>query len=149
MNTTLLTARLGRCLLLALPLVVGSALAADGQDLTFQGDASFQGPHGGQAIQAALIDTARNETIAIKTGKVSADDDPSFSFTFPGALMEGGQYAVNYWIDANFGGGTPGNCDSMQHDHQWHVALEPGSGPVTHTEHHDPSAQTSVCDTFR
>ncbi|MBB3139412.1 hypothetical protein [Halomonas organivorans] len=149
MNTTPLTARLGRSLLLALSLVAGSALAADGQDLTFQGDASFQGPHGGMPIQAALVDTASGDTIAVETGEVSADADPSFTFTFPGALTDDGSYAVHYWIDSNFGGGTAGNCDDMQHDHQWSVPIQPTGGPVTHTEHHDPSAQTAVCDTFR
>lgn len=149
MPTISFATRLGRVLLLALPFLAGSALASEGQDLVFQGDASFQGPHGGQAIQAALVDTALGETIAIETGEVSADDDPSFSFSFPGALAADGQYAVHYWIDANFGGGTPGNCDAMQHDHQWSVTIEPGDGPVTHSEHHDPSAQSAVCDTFR
>ncbi|ATJ81505.1 hypothetical protein ACFPTY_00870 [Halomonas beimenensis] len=146
MNTTFSAARLA---LLALPLVAGAALASEGQDLTFQGDASFQGPHGGQAIQAAVVDTATGDTIAVKTGEVAADADPAFSFVFTGALMEGGSYAVHYWIDSNFGGGSPGQCDDMQHDHQWSVPIEAGAGPVTHTEGHDPSAQSAVCETFR
>ncbi|MFG6138032.1 hypothetical protein [Halomonas sp. B23F22_10] len=149
MPTTSFAARLGRGLLLTLPLFAGTALASEGRDLVFQGDASFQGPHGGQAIQAALVDTALDETIAVETGKVSGEDDPSFSVTFQRALVADGQYAVHYWIDANFGGGTAGNCDPMQHDHQWSVPIAPGDGPVTHTEHHDPSAQSAVCDTFR
>ncbi|MFG6177888.1 hypothetical protein ACGTN6_11645 [Halomonas sp. THAF12] len=147
-RTPLFTTRLGLGLSLTL-LLAGAALASEGQDLTFQGDASFHGPHGGQALQAALVDAANGDTIAVKTGEVSAEADPSFSFTFPGVLMEGGDYAVHYWIDSNFGGGTAGNCDDMQHDHQWSVAIEPTGGPVTHTEQHDPSAQTAVCDTFR
>ncbi|MBB3231267.1 hypothetical protein [Halomonas stenophila] len=150
MTTTMLSAtRLGRGLLLALPLVAGAALASEGHDLTFQGDASFNGPHGGQAIQAALVDTASGETIAVKTGEVSADGDPAFSFAFPGVLREGGSYAVHYWIDSNFGGGNAGNCDPMDNDHQWSVAIEAGGEATTHVESHDPSAQTAVCDTFQ
>ncbi|WP_046079487.1 hypothetical protein [Halomonas sp. HG01] len=149
MSTTSFAARLGLSLSLTLPLIAGTVLASEGQDLVFQGDTSFQGPHGGQAIQAALVDTALDETIAVETGKVSAEDAPSFAFTFPGALEADGRYAVHYWIDANFGGGTAGNCDPMQHDHQWSVTIEPGDGPVTHTERHDPSTQSAVCDTFR
>ncbi len=149
MSMTPVTPWLARCLLVAGATLAGSALADQGSDLTFQGDASFQGAHGGQAIQAALVDTALGETIAVKTGEVSADREPAFSFTFPGALQEGGSYAVHYWIDSNFGGGTSGNCDPMSNDHQWRVAIEPADGPVTHTEHHDPAAQSAVCDSFR
>lgn len=147
-RTALLSTRLGSALSLTL-LLTGTTLAAEGRDLTFQGDASFGGPHGGQAIQAALVDVSRGETIAVETGEVAASADPAFSFVFPGALREGERYAVHYWIDANFGGGSAGQCDPMQHDHQWRVAIEDGTGPVTHTESHDPSTQAAVCDTFR
>ncbi|RAR59822.1 hypothetical protein BCL93_108172 [Onishia taeanensis] len=125
-----------------------TALAADGQDLTFQGDASFGGPHGGQAIKAALVDTASGEVLAVQSDTVSADGDPAFSFTFPGALQAGGSYAVDYWIDSNFGGGSVGTCDGMQNDHQWHIPIEAGDMATTHVESHDPSAQSPVCASF-
>ena len=38
---------------------------------------------------------------------VSATADPSFSFNFPDRLNEGKTYHLDYWIDSNFGGGTP------------------------------------------
>ncbi|MFM9269596.1 hypothetical protein ACJ7V3_04940 [Halomonas elongata] len=139
---------LGRCALFALPLVAASALADDGSDLTFQGDASFGGPHGGQSIQVALIDTASGEVLGMESGEVSADADPAFAFDFPGALQEGGSYAVHYWIDSNFGGGSVGSCDEMQNDHQWNVPIEADGGDVSHVESHDPSTLASVCDTF-
>lgn len=125
-----------------------SALAAGGQSLTFQGDASFNGPHGGQAIKAALVDTASGEVLAVQSGTVSADGDPAFSFTYPDALQAGDSYAVDYWIDSNFGGGTVGTCDSMQHDHQWHIPIEVGDGSTTHVESHNPSAMSPVCASF-
>lgn len=133
---------------LALAVLAAPALAAGGQDLTFQGDASFGGPHGGQAIQAALVDTDAGEVLAVEAGTVSADGDPAFSFTFPGALEAGGHYAVDYWIDSNFGGGSAGTCDGMQHDHQWHVPIEAGEMATTHVERHDPAAQSAVCASF-
>lgn len=125
-----------------------TALAAEGRDLTFQGDASFGGPHGGQSIQAALVDTESGEVLAVESGTVSATDDPAFSFTFPDALEAGGSYAVDYWIDSNFGGGMEGTCDGMQHDHQWHIPIEAADMATTHVESHDPSNQTAVCDSF-
>lgn len=124
------------------------ALAADGQDLTFQGDASFNGPHGGQAIKAALVDTTSGELVDMQSGTVSADGDPAFSFTFRDALQAGDSYAVDYWIDSNFGGGSVGTCDGMQHDHQWHIPIEVGNGATTHVESHAPSAMSPVCASF-
>ncbi|WP_240724813.1 hypothetical protein [Onishia niordana] len=126
-----------------------TALAAEGRDLTFQGDASFGGPHGGQSIQAALVDTESGEVLAVESGTVSATDDPAFSVTFPDALEAGGSYAVDYWIDSNFGGGMEGTCDGMQHDHQWHTPIEAADMATMHMESHDPSNQTAVCDSFQ
>lgn len=137
-----------RWLLLALPWVAVPALAADGQDLTFQGDASFGGPHGGQAIQVALVEASSGDVLATQSGEVSADADPAFSFEFPGALEEGGSYRVNYWIDSNFGGGSVGSCDELQQDHQWSRDIEMSDGAVSHVETHDPSTLTAVCDSF-
>ncbi|MDT8879457.1 hypothetical protein RSO68_08250 [Halomonas saccharevitans] len=137
-----------RRLLLGLLLVAPLTLASEGYDLTFQGDASFAGAHGGQAVQAALVDADSGEVLEMASGTVSADDDPTFSFDFPGALSEGGSYAVHYWIDSNFGGGSEGSCDPMGTDHQWSVALEASGGAVTHVESHDPGAQSEVCATF-
>ncbi|WP_236995532.1 hypothetical protein [Halomonas huangheensis] len=137
-----------RGLLLALPWIAVPALAADGHDLTFQGDAGFGGPHGGQAVEAALIDAESGEVLATQSGEVSADADPAFSLDFPGALEEGGSYKVNYWIDSNFGGGTVGSCDEPQQDHQWSRTIEMSDGAVSHVETHDPSSLTAVCDSF-
>ncbi|WP_458527008.1 hypothetical protein [Onishia taeanensis] len=134
--------------LFATSLLATTALAADGHDLTFQGDASFGGPHGGQAIQAALIDTGSGQVLAVESGTVLADGDPAFSFSFPGALDSSGSYAVDYWIDSNFGGGTAGTCDGMQHDHQWRIPISGGDMSTTHVERHDPSAQSAVCASF-
>ncbi|SEN02921.1 hypothetical protein SAMN04487952_10975 [Halomonas caseinilytica] len=145
------TISLGRRALFALPLFAFStfsALAEEGSDLTFQGDASFGGPHGGQSIQAALIDTASGEVLGMESGEVSASAEPAFTFEFPGALQEGGNYEVHYWIDSNFGGGSVGRCDEMQNDHQWSIPIEADGGNVSHVETHDPSTLASVCDTF-
>ncbi|MEQ6916334.1 hypothetical protein [Halomonas aquatica] len=139
---------LPRRLLLCLLFVAPVALASGGHDLTFQGDASFGGPHGGQAVQVALVDAASGEVLETKSGTVSADVSPAFSFDFPGALNEGSSYEVHYWIDSNFGGGTEGSCDPKGTDHQWSVSLEGSGEAVTHAESHDPGAQSDVCATF-
>lgn len=116
-------------------------------DLTFEGDASFQGAHGGQDIAVAVIDAQEN-VIDGGTGTVSADDDPAFSFTFMGILEDGEPYAVRYWVDSNFGGGEEGVCDEPSVDHQWQVELGFVEGHVTQVEEHSPGDVTAVCDSF-
>ncbi|GGX98407.1 hypothetical protein GCM10007160_27420 [Litchfieldella qijiaojingensis] len=136
-------------LFLALLFASGAIAVADGgADLTFQGDASFNGPHGDQAIQVALVNTDTGEVVARESGTVSGADDPAFSFTFADALKADTAYEVHYWIDSNFGGGSAGSCDPSNNDHQWRVALDMASEAVTHTESHDPSRLGDVCDTF-
>lgn len=149
MTTPIITdVSLSRRLLLILLFLAPAAVANEGYDLTFQGDASFGGAHGGQAVQAALVDASSGEALETMSGTVSADADPAFSFVFPGALQEGGSYEVHYWIDSNFGGGSEGSCDPKGTDHQWSVALEASGEAVTHVESHNPGAQSDVCATF-
>jgi len=135
---------------LAASLLAGApaALAGAAYDLGFQGDASFQGAHGGQAIEAAVVHADSGEVVARDAGTVSKSDDPSFAFTFSGALKDGESYEVHYWIDSNFGGGSAGTCDPQSNDHQWSVALGSVDGDVTHTEDHAPGEMSGVCDTF-
>lgn len=116
--------------------------------LTFQGDAGFQGPHGGQSISVAVVRESDGVNVAEQSGTVSASADPAFSFTFAGALADGVAYQVHYWIDSNFGGGTVGVCDATSTDHQWNVALGVVSGDVTMTEAHSGATLTDVCSTF-
>jgi hypothetical protein len=128
-------------------LISGSSAAiAASADLTFSGDASFQGAHGDQPIHVAVV--TGGEVVAEESGTVSASDDPSFSFTFPGVLEEGQSYEVHYWIDSNFGGGSEGTCDPKEQDHQWNVSLGTVEGDVSHTEQHRPGETGDVCETF-
>lgn len=139
-----------------LPLVVaalllGSSPAATGNsssDLVFQGDSSFQGAHGGQAVEVAVVRAGTGEVVASESDTVSKTEDPSFSFTFSGVLEEGEGYEVHYWIDSNFGGGSSGTCDPKSQDHQWNVSLGSVEGDVTHTEKHQPAETSDVCETF-
>jgi len=128
---------------------IAGAAAAQSYDLTFSGDASFHGAHGGQPIHVAVVETDGDRVVALASGTVSKSDDPAFSFDFPGALMAGKSYEVDYWIDSNFGGGSTGTCDAKGHDHQWRVALGTVSGNLDHTEMHRPAETTDVCDVFR
>jgi hypothetical protein len=126
----------------------GGTMSGGAYTLTFQGNGTFNGPHGGQAIQAALIDADTGKVVAKESGTVSKTADPSFSFTFEHALKPGTHYDVDYWIDSNFGGGTVGVCDAKIHDHQWNVKLGEVSSDVTHVETHRPRETSSVCDVF-
>ena len=139
--------------LLGLGLLVGVQACGDDEpvplatfDLTFNGDASFQGPHGTQAISVALV---RTDLRQLQPGTVSATTDPAFSFTFTDGLREGSTYEVHYWIDSNFMGGTVGVCDAPNDDHQWSVTVPAFSAAVTLTESHDATAVTDVCASFQ
>lgn len=123
------------------------AMASSTSDLEFSGDGSFNGAHGGQAIAVAVV-SADGAVVATRSGTVSAADDPSFSFTFPDTLENGESYEVHYWIDSNFGGGSEGNCDPKDNDHQWVVPLGTVNGNVSHTEAHRPAETADVCETF-
>lgn len=137
-----------RPLVASLLLVSASALASEGHDLTFSGDGSFIAPHGGQAVHVALYDVAAGEVVASDAGSVSMNAPSAFSFTFPGALEEGRLYDIHYWIDSNFGGGSEGQCDPVNVDHQWRAALIHIEGPVTLEVAHEPSRQAPVCTSF-
>lgn len=121
----------------------------DAFDLTFAGDASFQGPHADQQVHIIVLD-AEGEPIAQDVSVVAGDEDPAFDFTFDNILDEGEDYTVHYWIDSNFDGeaARPGACDDTAIDHQWEVQVTDVDGNVEITEEHDPGALTPVCDSF-
>lgn len=118
-------------------------------DLTFEGDATFQGAHGGQDIYVAVVEQGSGEVVAEDQGVVSADEEPTFSFTFSDVLVAGTSYNLDYWIDSNFMGGTVGTCDEPEDDHQWRIDLGSVSGPVSITEEHVAGDIQSVCSTFQ
>jgi hypothetical protein len=129
------------------PAAVSDVCATFVADLTFSGDASYQGPHGGQDISVSVVRSSDGAVVATQSGMVSAATDPSFSFSFPGLLVIGIAYDVEYWIDSNFGGGDVGVCDAPDIDHQWRVNVPSVAGDVDITEAHDPGAITDVCGT--
>lgn len=115
--------------------------------LTFSGDGTFAGAHGGQTVRAALVVPGPLQVVAVKTSSVSATADPSFTFQF-GGLQPDRSYAVDYWIDSNFGGGLDGVCDAPSADHQWRFTVPSLSSDTALTAGHDPGATTDVCDAF-
>ncbi|HSM59323.1 MAG TPA: hypothetical protein VK849_00945 [Longimicrobiales bacterium] len=116
-------------------------------DLTFTGDASFQGAHGDQEIHVVVVGSD-GVTVASETSTVSSSGDPAFTFSFAGILEEGGSYALKYWIDSNFGGGTPGVCDPTGNDHQWQIDISAVADDVDIADTHRPGETQSVCDAF-
>jgi hypothetical protein len=118
--------------------------------LTFSGDASFQGPHGGQPIHVT-VETTDGKRVASQDGTVSRTADPSFSFHFADVLQPHMSYVIKYWIDSNFHGGTVGKCDKPSVDHQWAIrpsdkpALADVAGNVTIEDSHRPAAVEDVC----
>jgi hypothetical protein len=117
-------------------------------DVTFTGDATFQGAHGGQAIQVAVVEQG-GEVVAQDEGTVSAEEDPSFEFTFPDAVVAGTSYDLVYWIDSNFAeGAAEGVCEDPGIDHQWRIEIGTVNAPVTINDTHRPGETESVCSVF-
>ena len=117
-------------------------------DLVFIGDASFQGAHGGQAIEIAVVEAGGGAVVASDGGTVSGAGTNAFSFTFDEVLEEGEAYEVHYWIDSNFGGGTAGTCDPPANDHQWSVDIATVTQDLIMSDSHRPTETESVCATF-
>ncbi|SDJ68870.1 hypothetical protein [Billgrantia gudaonensis] len=132
----------------ALLVAAAPALAAEGHDLTFAGDGTFNTPHGGQTVEVAVYDVTAGEVVATESTTVEQTEDPAFSVSFEGVLEEGRLYDVHYWIDSNFGEGSEGRCDPVSVDHQWRVALTDVSEALDLEVGHDPSAQAPVCTSF-
>lgn len=116
--------------------------------LTFEGDATFQGPHGNQELRVALIRTSDGTAVARDEATISPSADPAFSFTFTDVLESDESYRLAYWIDSNFNGGTAGVCESIDVDHQWELQISGVDEDLTLTETHDPSTRSDVCDDF-
>lgn len=114
-------------------------------DLTFTGDATFQGPHAGQTIHVGIVHPATSMLVDSDQGVVSSSEDPSFSFTFVDVLAEGETYRLDYWIDSNFNGGTEGTCDPPENDHQWRIDISSVTGDVTIADTHRPGETQNVC----
>jgi hypothetical protein len=117
-------------------------------DLTFSLDASFHGPHGGQAIEWAVVRSADGVIEAQGSGRISRAKDPAFSFTAFDVMERGPGYEVHYWIDSNIGGGTPGVCDPRAVDHQWSVEFRLPTNDVNFTTSYAPALTEDVCATF-
>ena len=122
-------------------------------DLTFEGDARFQVPHGGHDLSAAVVRVGSGlsggpAVVGTAATVVSASDDPSFSLFFPGVLTPGEEYEIHYWTDSNFGGGTAGTCDPPRNDHQWAHDIGVVSDDVTASVTHSPETE-DVCSTFQ
>jgi hypothetical protein len=116
--------------------------------LTFSLDASFRGPHGGQSVNIAVLRSSDGVMVAGGDGLVSTTQDPSFTFAAGAVLEAETDYEVHYWIDSNFGVGTPGVCDTKEIDHQWSVEFLSVSSDVAWIASHDPSLTEDVCSTF-
>lgn len=135
-------------------LAAAGLIAACGDDnetpaptqLTFQGDASFVGPHAGMTLRAALLDGAAVLEIQKTTVASAAGTDPSFSVTFTPTLDAAKAYTVHYWIDSNFGLTGQGVCNPKANDHQWTVAIP--AGQTSRKETHSGATTTDVCGTF-
>lgn len=144
---------------LALSLGMGVGAACSGEDdggmgpsgpfnLTFQLDASFQAPHGGQTISVAVVKASDGSVVARGSGTVAASADPAFTFTMSDVLEANTAYEVHYWVDSNFGGGVADVCEDIDTDHQWSVDVPAPTADVVITESHNPATRESVCGSF-
>lgn len=129
------------------PAATESVCALAAFDLTFNGDASFQGPHGTQPVTLAVV---RSDGAVPFTAEdtISASEDPSFSFSAASVLLPDFNYAVHLWVDSNFGEGAEGVCDPPSIDHQWAIDLGVVTRDTVVSYGHNAEAATDVCETF-
>ena len=85
-------------------------------EMTFTGDASFQGPHAGDmlTVRRWRIDGPLSEWLGSSDVILDPSQD-NVGFSFRGSLVSGQRYEGIYlWIDSNVGGGSVGVCDPRQ-----------------------------------
>jgi len=117
--------------------------------LTFILDASFQGPHGGDPIEWAVVRPFDGLIVDSGSGTVSGTQNPSFSFSTGRVLRMGVTYEVHYWIDANLKGmGTPGVCDPKGIDPQWSTEFLSVHNDIVFTVSYNLALTEDVCGTF-
>lgn len=117
-------------------------------NFSFTGDSTFQGPHGGDSLYAAIVHQGSGALVGKGRTVVSSSTQPSFELQFTDALAEGESYYLDYWLDSNFNGGTEGTCDPPENDHQWREEFPNVTDPVTFDDTHRPTETESVCSTF-
>ena len=117
-------------------------------EMTFTGDASFQGPHAGDmlTVRRWRIDGPSSELGSTHTIPDPSQDNVGFSFR--GSLVSGQGYDIYLWIDSNVGGGSVGVCDPPATDHQWRVRIPPVTGEVNIIFPHDDTTVTEVCSSI-
>jgi hypothetical protein len=111
--------------------------------LTFRADGTFNGPHAGQAFQAALVRGSETTALQVASGTVAAAGTvPALSVTFTPELVIGEPYSVKLWIDFN----SSGTCEAPGTDHQWSVSIPTSLGsPETVTYGPHSTTFTDVC----
>jgi hypothetical protein len=114
---------------------------ATGQ-ITLTGGTSFNGPHAGQTMRAALVRASDDTTLDIQKATVAATGtNPAFSFTFTPTVDLTVAYKIRYWVDFN----SNDACDASPTDHQWEVDAPAGQTTVSVSHN---TTFTSVCSTF-
>jgi len=122
---------------------LGSGPPIGPHDLTIEGDESFHGLHGDQSISIAVVGLDAALVVQVST-TISSSANPSFSFTFPGALQNGLLYQIHYWIDSN----DDRICDPPETDHQWSGASFRAQADAGFTVVHDDTDNSEVCSRF-
>jgi hypothetical protein len=108
-------------------------------DLSFSGMA--YSPHNGNNLYVALVDQNGMSVVAADSTVVA---DGLFSFAFPGALMEGASYYVDYFADFN----DSGVCDAPPSDHVWRIEIEAVSDHVELEVSHNTDFEPAACASF-
>jgi hypothetical protein len=118
------------------------APAATTGQITLTGTSSFNGPHAGQTIRAALVRASDDVTLDLQKATVAAaGTNPAFAFTFAPTVDLSVAYKLRYWVDFN----SNDTCDAAPADHQWEVDAPAGQAAVTVAHN---TTFTSVCTTF-
>jgi len=107
-------------------------------DLVFEGSGFT--PHDGEVLRVALVSTTGSTVLGEDTQVVSGG---AFRFAWPGVLMEGSDYHLDYVADHN----ASGACDAPSADHVWSEPIAAVSSNTTVSVTHNTNF-VDVCSSF-
>ena len=98
------------------------------------------------------------EKLVTGDGTISATANPPFTANTGDVMLLGVPHEMHYWIDANIGGGTEGECDPVirdaddelveSFDRQWTAPFGGVIDDLVFIAIHNPDRVTDVCDSF-
>ena len=114
--------------------------------------------YGGQTVSWALLRSDNGEKLVTGAGTISATANPPYTVDTGDVMSFGVPHQMQFWIDSNIGGGTPGECDPVVRDEdgeiiesfdmQWISPFGGVTDDLVFIAIHNPDQVQNVCGTF-